>query len=165
MICLFVAENKKVESLIILQRISVILVVVLSFSHMRRDSVGLLFPAHAAVSRIKQRGNLNLHETLIHKIQSKTNNKQAELRWRGILMRLQLKLRQWAASIKACRTAQQLQIRQLSLGFRALAYCHLHTTVSPSVENMAPKSSLTGNQVCVWAAGAVQVRHRYTNGL
>lgn len=78
--CCYFAENKKVKSLIILQRISVLLVVVLSFSHMRGDSAGLLFPAHAAVSGIKQWGDFNLHQTLIHKIQSKTNNKQAELR-------------------------------------------------------------------------------------
>lgn len=56
-------------------------------------------------------------------------------------MRLELRLRWGAASIKACHTAQRLLIRQLSLGFTALAYRHLHTSVSPTAENMAPKSS------------------------
>lgn len=139
--------------------------VLLSFPHTRSDSIRLLFPGNAAVRRIKLWGDFNLDETLIHEIQSKTDNKQARLRWRGILMRLQLKLRQWAASIKACHTAQQLQIRQLSLGFRALAYRHLHTTVSPRVENMAPKSSLTGSPGCLLAASAVQVRRGQVTGV
>lgn len=106
--------------------------------------------------RIKLRGDFNRVETLIHKIQSKTDNKQARLRWRGILMRLRLKLRQWAASIKACHTAQQLQIRQLSLGFKALAYRHLHTAVSPRVENTA--SQILSHWVCLRAGNTVCVR-------
>lgn len=106
----------------------------------RSDSIRLLLPRKKQQSEeLNCGGDFNLDETLIHKIQSKTDNKQARLRWRGILMRLRLKLRQWAASIKACHTAQQLQIRQLSLGFRALAYRHLHTAVSPRVENTAPQ--------------------------
>lgn len=107
---------------------------------MRRDSIRLLLPRKRQQSEeVNCGGDFNLEETLIHKIQSKTDNKQARLRWRGILMRLRLKLRQWAASIKARHTAQQLQIRPLSLGFRALAYRHLHTAVSPRVENTAPQ--------------------------
>lgn len=66
------------QSLIIFQRISVLLVVVLlSFAHMTRDSIRLLFPGNTAVGRIKPWGDFNLDETLIHKIQSKTDNKQA----------------------------------------------------------------------------------------
>lgn len=50
-------------------------------------------------------------------------------------------------------------------GIKALAYRHLHTAVSPRAANAAPKSSLTGNQVCLWAGSAVQVGHIFVNGL
>lgn len=60
------------------QHVSVLLVVVLlSFSHMIRDSIRLLFSGNTAVGRIKPGGEFNLDETLIHKIQSKTDKKQA----------------------------------------------------------------------------------------
>jgi len=93
----------------------------------------------------------------------------ASVEEKGVFMHLHLQPRQHTlshtqihthahtSSIKTLHSLLQLSIRKLSLGFRALAYRHLHTTVSPGAESMAPKSSPTENQVWLWAAGVVQV--------
>ncbi|KAL6479095.1 hypothetical protein MHYP_G00125280 [Metynnis hypsauchen] len=61
-------------------------------------------------------------------------------------MRLELKPSRRAASIKACHSPQQLPIRQLRLGFRALAYRHLHTRLAPAQDH-ATKSRMIGKQI------------------
>ncbi|KAL7878787.1 hypothetical protein AOLI_G00097610 [Acnodon oligacanthus] len=82
-----------------------------------------------------------------HAEEGKGKKRRNQARWRRrILMRLELKPSRRAASIKACHSPQQLPIRQLRLGFRALAYRHLHTRLAPAQDH-ATKSRMIGKQI------------------
>ena len=76
-----------------------------------------------------------------------------------ILMHLQLKPRQRSHSIKPRGLLLQLSIRQLSLGFKALAYHHLRTTVAQSAASMAinpPRSGRRKINTFIWERNALE---------